>query len=383
MNQKIMISTLVTFVLCVTSSVSACTGFTASNGDTVLMGNNEDYNDPDTYLWFTPPEQGKFGCVYFGYGNFYPQGGMNDKGLCFDGFGAPFNPFDNPESKPIYGADLVWKVMEECQTIDEVVDMFNTYYLPWMARCLLFFVDSSGNSAIFEGDNIIYKEGDFQVVTNFYQSNPHLGGWPCWRYDTAVGMLEDMVNLSVEYFRDICDAVHYEGVAYPTQYSNIYDIKNGLIYLYFFHSFDECIIFDLHEELEKGYHRYHISSLFQNNPPSKPNTPQGITSGKSGTEYVFTSSATDPDGDQLYYLFDWDDGFTSFWLGPFESGEECSASHIWFEQGSYQVRVKAQDSKDAESDWSDPLPVSMPLKHQTLLERIIEWILQLFRITTP
>ncbi len=123
-------------------------------------------------------------------------------------------------------------------------------------------------------------------------------------------------------------------------------------------------------------------SAFENQRPNKPSRPSGPTSGKSGTEYVFTSSATDPDGDQLYYLFDWGDGFTSFWLGPYESGEECSTSHIWFEIGNYEVKVKAQDSKGAESDWSDPLPISIPKTYEKyfvgLLERLFDWLEQMF-----
>jgi hypothetical protein len=113
-------------------------------------------------------------------------------------------------------------------------------------------------------------------------------------------------------------------------------------------------------------------SITENNPPNKPQRPSGPTSGKVNNEYIFTVSTTDSDGDLLYYLFDFGDGGTSFWLGPYESGEECSASHIWFEQGSYQVRVKAQDSNGAESDWSDPLPVSMPKTFPTLLLRFLQ-----------
>ena len=59
-------------------------------------------------------------------------------------------------------------------------------------------------------------------------------------------------------------------------------------------------------------------------------------------------------------MFDWGDGSTSFILGPYESGAECSASGIWFDEGSYEIKVKAIDEHGAESEWSDPLIVSMP-----------------------
>jgi len=79
----------------------------------------------------------------------------------------------------------------------------------------------------------------------------------------------------------------------------------------------------------------------------------------------------------LVYLIDWDDGTNSGWIGYLESGETCSASHVWTEEGTFEIKAKTKDLFGFESEWSDPLPVSMPLKHQTLLERLIEWILHL------
>jgi len=64
-----------------------------------------------------------------------------------------------------------------------------------------------------------------------------------------------------------------------------------------------------------------------------------------------------------------------------------TASHIWANQGSYSVKVKAKDIHDEESVWSDPLSISMPknkainpllLFFERLIERlpILEQILQ-------
>ena len=41
-------------------------------------------------------------------------------------------------------------------------------------------------------------------------------------------------------------------------------------------------------------------------------------------------------------------------------GDDVTASHIWVNQGTYVVKVKAKDTSDIESVWSDPLGVSMP-----------------------
>ena len=51
------------------SSLYACTGFCISKGNTVLVGNNEDYMDPDTKVFYVPAEKDKYGGVYFGFDN--------------------------------------------------------------------------------------------------------------------------------------------------------------------------------------------------------------------------------------------------------------------------------------------------------------------------
>lgn len=119
----------------------------------------------------------------------------------------------------------------------------------------------------------------------------------------------------------------------------------------------------------------------QNDPPVKPSVPSGKTSGKAGTEYTYTSSTTDPEGDDLYYLWSWGDGTDSGWLGPYSNGETSSASHTWDEQSSYEIKVKAKDTNGGESEWSDPLPISMPRNIQSenpLLLWIVENLIHRF-----
>jgi len=105
----------------------------------------------------------------------------------------------------------------------------------------------------------------------------------------------------------------------------------------------------------------------ENEPPEKPSKPSGPTSGKAGTSYSYSSSTTDPDGDQVWYKWDWGDE-TSGWLGPYDSGDTVTASHIWNEKGDYNIRVKAKDVHGEESPWSDPLAISMPKRKVSLVD---------------
>ena len=72
------------------------------------------------------------------------------------------------------------------------------------------------------------------------------------------------------------------------------------------------------------------------------------------------------------------------WTSLYNSGETVETSHSWSEEGTYEIRVKAQDEYGAESDWSDPLPVSMPKTYENLFQQFFEglfdWILQIFGI---
>ena len=61
------------------SSADACSFFVIHDGTRVLAGNNEDNWNPNIWVWYVPAETTKHGCVYFGYGNRFPQGGMNDQ----------------------------------------------------------------------------------------------------------------------------------------------------------------------------------------------------------------------------------------------------------------------------------------------------------------
>lgn len=103
----------------------------------------------------------------------------------------------------------------------------------------------------------------------------------------------------------------------------------------------------------------------ENNPPNKPAKPTGVKKGAVGEEYNFSTSTIDQDEDMIYYKWDWGDGTFSGWLGPFNSGEEISIIHQWSRLGIYNVKVKARDEHRDESDWSDPLLVSMPMNRQS------------------
>jgi hypothetical protein len=242
-----------------------CTVIYASDGEVALGGNNEDYSIPFTKVWFLPPEEGRFGRVYFGFENFIWSGGMNDQGLFFDALGVD-QPVRVPRNgKPVYQGTLADKAMAECATVECVIQLFAENNLLWDTWYFQFmFGDATGDSAIIEPLTVLRKEGQYQVATNFYQSQPVPEYYTVSRYNTAVAMFESADAISVDLFREILDAVHQEGGS-PTVYSNIYDLKQRIVYLYHYYDYDNVVVINLDEELAKGEHSYDLPSLFPRN----------------------------------------------------------------------------------------------------------------------
>ena len=249
-------------------SKQSCTIIYASDDMTALAGNNEDWTSPFGTIWFLPAEQGKFGRVYFGWesnGRHYPQGGMNEQGLFYDGATAENVVVPPDSSKPRYHTNLIFKAMEECSTVEEVLKLFDRYDVSgtWNGHYLV--GDRFGNSAIIEPQTVIRKKGKYQIVTNFFQSKVKPENSTDTRYRIAAELFDKSEKISVNLFRRILNAVHYEeysGSMTVTLYSNICDLKKGEIYIYYFHNFEDVVKINLQDELKKGERSQSIVSLF-------------------------------------------------------------------------------------------------------------------------
>ncbi len=249
-------------------SVYPCTIFNASWAGRVLAGNNEDLASTNSIVRFIPAAAGKYGYLLIGFSDYGMQGGMNDQGLFYDFNALKFarmNP--NPEKKKL-NIRLMAEIMSGCATVEDVLDLLDLYDLGFWGNYQLHLADRKGNAAVIGADKngelfVARKEGDFQVSTNFNLANPEFGSfsYPCTRFDTATVMLEEMQELTLDYFRSILSAVHQEAAS-PTTYSNICDLTGGDIYIYNFHNFEEVVKLNLGEELKKGRHTYEFSELF-------------------------------------------------------------------------------------------------------------------------
>src|SRR5262249_10178128 len=266
----------------------ACTVFCAFDGRVALAGSNEDWADPNTQVWFVPATKDNYGIVYFGFGrgeyppggvsrhklvipaegitkinpeDLYglPQGGMNEKGLFFDGASTEVIKAPPAPGKKAYDGRLEDLILRKCATVADVLKLLETYAFnsvqgQWM------FADKTGDSAIVEaGDVIVRKRGNYQVMTNFLGSRVKPDEVTCPRYKLVSETLADQKALSVDLVRSLLKATSVKS----TQYSTILSLGEGEVYIYRQGDFDRVVRIRLNEELGKGERALKIGSLFE------------------------------------------------------------------------------------------------------------------------
>jgi len=97
-----------------------------------------------------------------------------------------------------------------------------------------------------------------------------------------------------------------------------------------------------------------------NHAPATPFTPSGPDNGSMNTALMFSASATDVDGNELRYGWDWNgDGTVEDWSRTMASGTADRREKIWSKPGVYSIRVKAEDSNGAQSAWSEAKTVTI------------------------
>ena len=186
---------------------------------------------------------------------------MNTEGLFSDGFATAPHPVEDHAGKETFGGNLIEHAMLTCGTVAEVVELFSRHDLRFLENAMTMFADRTGDSVIIEGDELLRIEGRYQITTNFYQSATSPETYACGRWKIARRMLEESEEVSVDLCRRVLAATHVEEQA-QTLYSNVYDLQRGLVYLYHFHDFENVVVLDLAEELEKGARVIDLPSLF-------------------------------------------------------------------------------------------------------------------------
>jgi tetratricopeptide (TPR) repeat protein len=263
------------FILPFNYNLEACSVYKITLGSKTFVGNNEDYWNPNTRMWFENGENGIYGSMYVGYDNFYPQGGMNEKGLVFDGLTVSPRQKKSNSNKLVPENNLLKHIMQKCQHIDEVYMMLDKYDLTTMLfSSMLIFIDADGNYLVAEGDVLTKGHNNKYLLSNFCPSQTsNLDSVDIPFYQSGRKLMETKTDTTLSFLTALSDTLHQ---SFPhdlggTLYTIIYDLKEKIIHLYYYHNYSESITINLADEFKKRDTVLVIPDLFPNNISAKEN----------------------------------------------------------------------------------------------------------------
>ena len=276
LHMKLIAFAFLSISLLVVPMSIACTIITASNGETVMFGGNEDQNPNSSFLIVNTG--GTFGVIYFAtpwkQWPLVMQMGINEKGLSYDTNWIPkekLTPY--PERTTQYGW-AVLTLMQETSSVEEVLSKIFTYNFGISIEYQIHFADKSGDAVVIHpgtDGELTYtrksKGNGYLISTNFNLAWLDKGDWSCHRYETADKMLSDIGvqgDLTVEFMASVLNATHQNRFSsVKTLYSAVYDLRKLSIYLYYNRQFDKPYVLDVKQELAKtkGYRKVSLKSL--------------------------------------------------------------------------------------------------------------------------
>jgi len=183
---------------------------------------------------------------------------------------------------------------------------------------------------------------------------------------------EDLIEDSTGVYYSI-DNENWDFVEMQYQGSNEYKAiippqQTGTTVYYYIHAEDYSGRSENHPYIGEEM-AYSFDTIFENDPPEITNL-IGQTSGKAGVSYEFCISVNDPNQDDLFITWNWGDGDSTGWLGPYEYAEEFCESHIWTSEGTFTISVQVKDIYGAESA-VQTLDVTMP-RNRILINMVYE-----------
>jgi len=256
MKTKLII-TILLYLTCQMSG-SSCTIFSIHQDENVFVGNNEDWYNPYPRYRIIPGGGEHYGRIIFSFDNNWGQGGMNEKGLFFDWVLSESTAWKKDPLKKDWEGNLSEKILAECASVEEALKYYKEYNEPGFKTSYIALVDTSGQSAFvsWEDNKLTIVNCNGRCVVGFNGEK------------VAENLEELEGSLNKKQMSQLLNAAHQKGEN-PTLYSNLYDLKKGLVHLYYFHNYEEELVLDLQEEIKKGWHSVELKDIFKTQIPKE------------------------------------------------------------------------------------------------------------------
>ncbi|MEM6685506.1 MAG: carcinine hydrolase/isopenicillin-N N-acyltransferase family protein [Bacteroidota bacterium] len=147
--------------------------------------NSEDYFfNVNAYIQIEPKTKKKLARLWYGWDNF-AQGGINEKGLFFDGAVTPtqkaIKGYTNPKN------NIGDKILATCATVEEAIAFLEKEKIA-LDTSHIMFGDKSGKAVVIEWIDGKKKLNWIQesklIMTNYLLAEPNAGNYPCPRYQS-------------------------------------------------------------------------------------------------------------------------------------------------------------------------------------------------------
>lgn len=243
-----------------------------------MVGCNHDAWLTTPKIWFeTAKHKNEYGTVFTGSREVsptrtVPQSGMNTEGLAFSRLTSYYpvqnNPFSN-RLKITSEADYLSEILHKCATIKEVKKHIEQYDHSFFLNDVFIYIDSFGDYLIVEPYKLIEGNNPNYVLANFCPSitdnkqarklERYRNGEDFLKTNKAIATLDFCTTLSDT--MSVCRSRNGDG----TLITSIFDTKEKMVSLYFYHNFDTLVQYSLTDELSKGDHILNLTEIFPKN----------------------------------------------------------------------------------------------------------------------
>ncbi|MFT5512258.1 MAG: hypothetical protein ACI8SE_000655 [Bacteroidia bacterium] len=244
------------------------------NGKT-MVGCNEDAWRTTSKVWFKNAENpDEYGAGFTGSRQVAssmtaPQSGMNERGLTFSRLVASYpkqsNTFLN-RIKITNEVDYLTDILQKCATVEEVKKYIEQYDHSVFIDDVYIYIDGTGKYLVVEPYKLIEGNDPYYVLSNFCPSiTDNDNARNLERYRKGEDFLNaHKLNASLSFCSALSDTMHVcrSRNGDGTLLTSIWDTKDGLVNLYFYHSYESTVQFKLTKELSKGDHIINIPDLF-------------------------------------------------------------------------------------------------------------------------
>ena len=270
------------FWLCYYQSAEACSMYKVTKDGNTMVGCNEDAWRTTSRIWFeNAKNKNEYGAAFTGSRKtnpnlFAPQSGMNEAGLTFSRLASYFpkqSALSPHKIKITNEVAYLTDILHKCASVDEVKKYIEQYDHNFFIDDVFIYIDNSGKYLVVEPYNIIEGDDAYYVLSNFCPSiTDHEKARKLERYRNGEDFLKThKINTSLSFCTALSDTMHVcrNRNGDGTLLTSIWDTKNGLVNIYFYHNYHSTLQFNLSEELAKGDRILNIASLFSENPEFK------------------------------------------------------------------------------------------------------------------